>query len=96
MQDYIAPLNINGMNGRMLHIAAPKNKNKELLLLYGHHSSLERMYGIAEDLNQYGAVTMPDFPGFGGMDSFYTIGMQPSIDNLADYLASFVKLRPSE
>lgn len=36
---------------------------------------------------------MPDMPGFGGMDSFYKIGQKPTIDNLADYMASFVKLR---
>ena len=62
-------------------------------MLYGHHASLERVYGIAEDMAQYGNITIPDLPGFGGMDSFYTIGMKPSLDNLADYLATFVKLR---
>jgi pimeloyl-ACP methyl ester carboxylesterase len=44
-------------------------------------------------LNRYAAVTMPDLPGFGGMDSFYKIGKKPTIDNLADYLAAFIKLR---
>lgn len=91
--DYIVPLNINGMQGRMMHLPAPKGKDREILLLYGHHSSLERWWGIAQVLNKYGAVTMPDFPGFGGMDSMYKIGMKPSIDNLADYLAAFVRLR---
>lgn len=46
-----------------------------------------------EELNQYGSVTMPDLPGFGGMDSLYKIGKHATIDNLADYLASFIKLR---
>src|SRR3982750_849342 len=93
--DYIVPLNINGLDGRMLHMPAPKNKpsNKEILFVYGHHSSLERWWGLAQVLNRYGAVTMPDLPGFGGMDSFYTIGKKPTIDNLADYLAAFIKLR---
>lgn len=93
MIDHIRPLEINGLNGRMLYMPAPKNKKRHILLIYGHHSSLERMYGIAEDLNQYGDVTMPDLPGFGGMDSFYKIGMKPTLDNLADYLAAFIKLR---
>lgn len=84
---------MNGMHGRMLHMPAPKKRTREILMIYGHHASLERMFGIAEDLNQYGAVTMPDLPGFGGMQSFYKIGEQPTIDNLADYLAAFVKLR---
>lgn len=77
----------------MLRMQAPKNKKREILLVYGHHASLERMYGIAEGLNEFGAVTMPDLPGFGGMESFYKIGMKPTIDNLADYLAAFVKLK---
>lgn len=77
----------------MLHMPAPKGKNRQILLLYGHHSSLERWFGIAQVLNRYGAVTMPDFPGFGGMDSFYKIGEKATLDNLADYLAAFIKLR---
>lgn len=91
--DYIAPLNMNGMQGRMLRMQPPKNRSREILLIYGHHSSLERWFGLAEVLNKYGAVTMPDLPGFGGMDSFYKIGQRPSLDNLADYLASFIKMR---
>ena len=93
MTDFIKPLEMNGLRGRMLYMPAPKNKKRKILLIYGHHASIERMFGIAEDLNQYGEVTMPDLPGFGGMDSFYTIGMKPTLDNLADYLAAFIKLR---
>jgi pimeloyl-ACP methyl ester carboxylesterase len=51
------------------------------------------MSGIADNLNDYGKVTIPDLPGFGGMDSFYKIGLKPSIDNYADYLATFIKLK---
>ncbi|MGC1177363.1 MAG: alpha/beta hydrolase [Candidatus Saccharimonadales bacterium] len=91
--DYIVPLNINGLEGRMLYAPAPRGKTKEILFIYGHHSSLERWWGLTQVLNRYAAVTMPDLPGFGGMDSFYKIGKQPTIDNLADYLAAFIKLR---
>ncbi len=91
--DYIVPLNMNGLQGRMLHMPAPKGKNKEILFVYGHHSSLERWFGLMQNLNRYGAVTMPDLPGFGGMDSFYKIHDQATIDNLADYLAAFIKMR---
>jgi len=91
--DYIVPLNMNGLQGRMLHMKAPKNRNREILFIYGHHSSLERWFGLMQNLNRYGAVTMPDLPGFGGMDSLYKIGEEPSLDRLADYLASFIKLR---
>ncbi len=91
--DFIVPLNINGMEGRMLHLPAPKGKHRDILFVYGHHSSLERWWGVMEVLNRYGSVTMPDLPGFGGMDSFYTIGKKPSIDAMADYLAAFILLR---
>ena len=90
--DYIVPLYINGLNGRMLRMPAPPDHNREILFIYGHHSTLERWWGLVQDLNQYGAVTVPDLPGFGGMDSFYKIGEQPTLDNLADYLATFVKM----
>jgi pimeloyl-ACP methyl ester carboxylesterase len=97
MQKYIKPLNMNGLNGRMLRLPFPKkldsSHKREILLVYGHHASIERMYGIAEALNEYGAVTMPDLPGCGGMESFYKIGMKPTLDNMADYMAAFVKLK---
>ena len=91
--DYIVPLNMNGLSGRMLRMPPPKGKTREILFVYGHHSSLERWWGLMQDLNRYGGVTMPDLPGFGGMDSFYKIGQQPTVDALADYLAAFIKLR---
>jgi pimeloyl-ACP methyl ester carboxylesterase len=93
MADYIAPLNINGLQGRVLRMPAPKGKRREIMFIYGHHSSLERNFGVAEYLNKYGGVTVPDLPGFGGMDPFYKIGSEPSLDNMADYLATFIKLR---
>lgn len=86
------PLNMNGLRGRMLRIPPTGNKKREILLVYGHHASLERMFGLAEDLHRYGGITMPDLPGFGGMESFYKLGEKPTLDNMADYLAAFVKL----
>lgn len=92
--DYIVPLNINGLDGRMLRAPSTKSgKNREILLIYGHHAMLERWWGYVENLTDYGNVTMPDMPGFGGMDSFTSIGHKPTIDQFADYLAAFVKLR---
>jgi pimeloyl-ACP methyl ester carboxylesterase len=91
--DFIVPLDMNGLHGRMLRLTAPPRRKREILLVYGHHASLERVAGLAEVLNEYGAVTMPDLPGFGGMDSFYRLDQKPTLDNLADYLASFIKLR---
>lgn len=63
------------------------------MLIYGLHSSIERMYTTAAFHNQFGSVTMPDLPGFGGMDSFYRIGRQPELDSYADYLYSFLRSR---
>ena len=91
--DEITTININGMDGNMLFLPAPKNKKRNILFVYGHHSTIERMSGLIENLNLYGSVTVPDLPGFGGMDSLYKIGKTPTVDDLADYLATFVKLK---
>jgi len=79
----------------MLQAPATKKAadSRELLLIYGHHALLERWWSLVQNLQEYGNVTMPDLPGFGGMDSFATIGKKPDIDAFADYLAAFVKLR---
>jgi pimeloyl-ACP methyl ester carboxylesterase len=93
--DFIAPLNINGLDGRMLHAPASRKKSreKEILLVYGHHAMLERWWSLVQNLQTYGNVTMPDLPGFGAMDSFEKINRRPTIDAYADYLAAFIKLR---
>lgn len=99
-RDFIVPLNMNGLQGRMLRVPAgqkPRSRRpparQEILLVYGHHAKLERWWGLVENLRQYGTVTMPDLPGFGGMQSFRKIGQQPTLDNYADYLAAFVRLK---
>ncbi len=96
--DYIVPLELNGLKGRLLRLPPKKPGQREILFIYGQHSSLERWWGLAQALNEFGGVTMPDMPGFGGMTSLYKIGQVASIDNLADYLADFVKnkLEPEE
>ena len=91
--EYIEPLHVNGMCGRMLYLPPTKNNKREILVIYGHHSSLERWWGLVQNFNDFGAVTMPDLPGFGGMDSFHKIGKQATLDNYADYMAAFIKLR---
>ena len=87
---YVEKLYLNGLNGRLLTLPGPK-KGRDILLVYGHHSSLERIYGIAEVLADYGTVTVPDLPGFGGMDSLHKIDINADFDSLADYLAAFIK-----
>ena len=95
MSEYIYPLNINSLEGRMLKLPSSNEKKNEILFIYGHHSTIERWSGLIQVLGDYGNVTVPDLPGFGGMDSFYRIKKKPTIDNYADYLASFIKLRYS-
>lgn len=91
--DYIEPLHINGMAGRMLSLPARGKQRREILVVYGHHSTLERWWGLVQNFNDFGSVTMPDLPGFGGMASFHSIGKQATLDNYADYLAAFLRLR---
>ena len=76
-----------------MRVPASSKHSREILLVYGHHALLERWWSLAENLRWYGPVTVPDLPGFGGMQSFSKIGTKPDIDAYADYLASFIKLR---
>ncbi len=92
LDEYISPLYVNGLSGRVLHIPRSSN-SKEIMFIYGHHSTIERWRGLIQDLSQYGSVTVPDLPGFGGMESLNKIGIKPSVDSLADYLASYIKMR---
>lgn len=93
VQDYIQPLFVNGMQGRVLRVPAAKSGQREMLVLYGHHALLERWWGLVQNLASFGTVTMPDLPGLGGMDSFYEIGRKPTLDAYADYLAAFIKMQ---
>lgn len=93
ISDYIVPVNMNGLAGRMVRLAPPVDKKREILFVYGQLGSLDRWWGLIQNLNRYGGVTAVDLPGFGGMDSLYKLGEKPSLDALADYLAAFVKLR---
>lgn len=77
----------------MLKLPPSGQGKRHLLFVYGHHSTLERWWGLMEVLSEFGEVVMPDLPGFGGMDSFYKVGQKPTIDNMADYLAAFIKWR---
>jgi pimeloyl-ACP methyl ester carboxylesterase len=91
---YIFPLNMNKLRGRMLIVPKLRaNSKTEFLVIYGQKSTLEKWLSLALELSKYGNVTMPDLPGFGGMQSFYKINEKPTIDNYADYLAAFIKLR---
>lgn len=93
IENFIVPLDMNGLRGRMLHLPSAQSKSTEILFIYGQHSSLERWWGLIRYLSHFGAVTVPDLPGLGGMESFYKINQKPTLDNFADYLAAFMKMR---
>jgi pimeloyl-ACP methyl ester carboxylesterase len=89
--DYILPLEVNGLRGRVAKLPARNKRDKrQILFIYGQHSSLERWWGLIQELSNYGDVTVPDLPGYGGMQSLYSIGRTPTFDALADYLADFI------
>jgi|AntRauTorcE11897_2_1112592.scaffolds.fasta_scaffold26105_2 hypothetical protein len=89
--EFINAITIDGINGRYAQIPAKSAKNTaQILLLYGHHSSLERMYSTGQYLSRFGTVTILDMPGFGGMDSFYKVGQKPNLDNYANYLTKAI------
>jgi len=90
-EQYIHEFKLQGLNGRLLRIPGPKSSKREVLFIYGHHSSLERWWGITDLMAKRINVLMPDLPGFGGMDSLYKIGKSASFDNLADWLAELVE-----
>lgn len=94
-KSFIDPLHINGMSGRVMRVSSQTKSKRQILVVYGHHSNLERWWGLVQNFADFGEVTMPDLPGFGGMDSFYSIGMKATLDNYADYMAAYVKMRYS-
>ena len=89
---YLTGLEVDGLHGRLWRAPALDDKIQDhlIIVIYGHHSSLERCAGLAQYLRRFGQVAMPDLPGFGGMDSFYQSSAQPSIDNYAHYLEKFL------
>ncbi len=92
--DFILPIDINGMDGRYLRIeGVNRHTKKEILFIYDLEANLEKWWGLAVALANYGNLTMVDLPGLGGMDSFYSIGLKPTLNNMADYIASFIKLK---
>lgn len=91
---YVVPLHMNGLRGRMLRAPSSTGRSRnEFLIVYGQKQNIEKWFPLASELMKYGSVTIPDLPGFGGMESFYKLGIKPTIDDYADYLAAFIKLR---
>ncbi len=92
-EHYLFDLEIDYLKGRYWRAPAlnPKNETHVIVLIYGHHTSLERSAGLAQYLRRFGQVIMPDLPGLGGMESFYKVDSLPTLDNYALYLDKFLK-----
>ena len=92
---YLERLAVGQLRGRLWQAPAlkPPLDQHVIVVVYGHHASLERMAGLAQYLRRFGRVVMPDLPGFGGMDSFYKIDQLPTLDNYALYLKRFLEER---
>jgi pimeloyl-ACP methyl ester carboxylesterase len=88
----IRSFRLNGLSGRMMETLSTEKEpsSHKILFLYGSQALLERYKSITENLSEYGTVITPDLPGLGGMDSFYKIGMKPTLDNYADYVAAVI------
>lgn len=77
-------------SGRYAFLASRETNSQSIcnvVLVYGHHSTLERWLPLARELTRFGCVWIPDLPGFGGMDE------EPdscNLDMYADHLAEFV------
>ena len=82
---FISPMTVQGLRGRKLVMPSfnTDKTDNQIMMLYGLHSSIERMQGIIENIADEGTVTVPDIPGFGGMQSLYSIGIKPTADALA-------------
>ena len=90
LTDNIETIEYKTLLGRQVKISN-KNTQSKIVFIYGHHASLERVAGILLALSDFGDVYCPDLPGFGGMDNLYKINQTPTIDNLAEYLADYLK-----
>jgi pimeloyl-ACP methyl ester carboxylesterase len=88
----ISPLTVQGMRGRvMVHPSRKSGAGRTIVYVYGIHGSLERFYGVINFLARFGRVVVPDLPGFGGMETFYKVGKEPTLDAYGDYVADFIQ-----
>ena len=90
---YLGELTVGQLRGRFWRAPAfkPRYQQHVIVVIYGHHASLERVAGLAQYLRRFGCVVVPDLPGFGGMDSFYKIDQLPQLENYALYLKRFLE-----
>jgi len=86
-------VNLGGLDGQLLYIPATAHKKHDILVIYGHFGTLVNYFNLAKDLAGYGNVTVAELPGFNNHQSLYKIHDKPTIDELAEYLATIVNYR---
>lgn len=91
--DYVYNFRCYGLRGRYWDAPAYKSQHNQhlIVMIYGHHASLERNQGILQHLRHFGRVLIFDLPGFGGMESFYKIKEKPTLDNYVSFIHLFLK-----
>jgi pimeloyl-ACP methyl ester carboxylesterase len=79
-------------SGRYVFIPGRTHNRRpaNIILVYGHHSTLERWEPLARELARFGNVWMPDLPGFGGMDE--AVLPTYELHAYADHLAKFTSV----
>jgi len=81
----------SGLKGRIVHYPATTKAKQTFVIIAGQHGSHERMLSFIEFLADYGDVYSIDMPGFGGMNSFASIGKPISHESYAEYLYAVLK-----
>ncbi len=89
----IKHIHYSGLSGRIAHYPATnkKHKDRNFVIVSGHHTSHERMVSFILFLADYGNVYSIDTPGFGGMDSFKKIKKPINFDSYGEYLYTILK-----
>ena len=93
LADHLHGFRYQGLKGRYYWAPARRARYQKhlIVMVYGHHASLERNRGVLQYLRRFGQVLIFDLPGFGGMESFYKIGKKPNLDNYAHFLHDFLR-----
>jgi len=90
--EFVRTININGLDARYITLPNQSDSDRIFLVVPGLHSCAEKYWGYLEYLREFGEVNYIDLPGFGGMNSFHSIGQPVNIASYSDYLFSIFKI----
>src|ERR1035438_8155132 len=91
--EHTISVNLAGLDNQILYIPGSAQKNHNILFVYGHFGTIANYFSLANDLSKYGNITVAELPGFNNHQSLYKIHDKPTIDELAEYLATIVNYR---